>query len=55
MIGKAKSNKSLSATLAYNHKQSSELFLSQSMVSTDSLDLTIQMSDLQKPPYQATK
>jgi hypothetical protein len=48
MIGKAKSNKSLSATLAYNHKQGSELFFSQNLVNGDSHDLAIQMSDLQK-------
>ncbi|MBS1668722.1 MAG: relaxase/mobilization nuclease domain-containing protein [Bacteroidetes bacterium] len=48
MIGKAKSNKSLSATLAYNHKQGSEFFFSQNLVSGDRHDLAMQMSDLQK-------
>jgi len=48
MIGKAKSNKSLLTTLAYNHKQGSELFFSQNLVSGDSHDLAMQMSDLQK-------
>ena len=48
MIGKAKPNKSLSATLAYNHKQGSELFFSQNLVSGDRHELAMQMSDLQK-------
>ena len=48
MIGKAKSNKSLPATLAYNNKQGSELFFSQNLVSDNRHDLAMQMSDLQK-------
>ena len=48
MIGKAKPNKSLSATLAYNHKQGSELFFSQNLVCGDRHELAMQMSDLQK-------
>ena len=48
MIGKAKSNKSLSATLAYNHKQGSELFFSCNMVGETGQDFAMQMSDLQK-------
>ncbi|MBS1669738.1 MAG: relaxase/mobilization nuclease domain-containing protein [Bacteroidetes bacterium] len=48
MIGKAKPNKSLSATLAYNHKQGSELFFSHNMVGDNEQDLAMQMSDLQK-------
>ena len=48
MIGKAKPNKSLSATLAYNHKQGSELFFSCNMVGETGQDFAMQMSDLQK-------
>ena len=48
MIGKAKSNKSLPATLAYNHKQGSELFFSCNMIGDNDQDFAMQMSDLQK-------
>jgi hypothetical protein len=48
MIGKAKSNKSLTATIGYNERSASELFLAQNMVTGDLMDLKTQMEDLQK-------
>jgi hypothetical protein len=48
MIGKAKSNKSLSATIAYNNKNSSSLFFTNNLIGNDKNELLIQMEDLQK-------
>lgn len=48
MIGKAKSNKSLQATIAYNEREKATLIYSNKLEGTSLNDYRIQMEDLQK-------
>ena len=48
MIGKAKSNKSLVATIEYNLKEKTELFFANKLTGTSIKDYQMQMQDLQK-------
>jgi hypothetical protein len=48
MIGKAKSNKSLSATIEYNEKEEAELIYKNKMEGNKIADFKLQMEDLQK-------
>jgi hypothetical protein len=48
MIGKAKSNKSLQATIAYNEKENATLIYSNKLVGMSLADFQMQMEDLQK-------
>lgn len=48
MIGKAKSNKSLAATIEYNLKEKAELFFTNKLTGTTIEEYQMQMQDLQK-------
>src|ERR1022692_2119244 len=48
MIGKAKSNKSLQATIAYNEKEKATLIYANNLVGISLADYRMQMEDLQK-------
>jgi hypothetical protein len=48
MIGKAKSNKSLQATIAYNEKENATLIYTNKLVGMSLADFQMQMEDLQK-------
>ncbi len=48
MIGKAKSNKSLQATIAYNEKEEATLIFTNKLVGISLADFRMQMEDLQK-------
>src|SRR5665213_1744040 len=48
MIGKAKSNKSLQATIAYNEKEKATLIYANKLVGISLADFRMQMEDLQK-------
>ena len=48
MIGKAKSNKSLQATIAYNEKEKATLIYTNNLVGISLADYRMQMEDLQK-------
>src|ERR1017187_10118204 len=48
MIGKAKSNKSLQATISYNEKEKATLIYTNKLAGTSLADFRMQMEDLQK-------